>query len=433
MLHFVTHEFAEDVPAAWLDFNQDEAPLPIEEDVAESQIFLPYLYFDWDPESRSRRSGRPWMGLMARSYLATKRSPLPDLEGLILLQATSQPLSFYEVVRSDPGEGMLLRDVLMGGETEVIERTASRMMRPGDIGYGQLCKLPEVTTLGRWAPLCIPPGRKTAIIRLRGGLRKKIAKQNRELTAADLIRYREEIRAEYLDIRDAMRTPPRLTNTDGDPLVLHTLTFHTGSAHAAFEALAPLAKGASKKDLLEGAKLDDDGTLLSVEIQWLKKGNRMHRDWDNTILGHITISGQSLVVEVNSEKRAERIRVEIERRLGILVTHRKTVTQPPEAMLGKAERKRSKGASEELSAEPELDQQMREEVQRQFENWIFQKVPALGGRTPLEAVADPDGKEMVEALLLEWERQSEKIAGPGLFHPDINAIRRLLQLEPSAP
>ena len=75
---------------------------------------------------------------------------------------------------------------------------------------------------------------------------------------------------------------------------------------------------------------------------------------------------------------------------------------------------------------------MQAEMQRQVENWIFQKVPALGGRTPLEAVADADGKEIVESLLLDWERQTETMASPGVFCPDINAIRRLLQLAPSA-
>jgi hypothetical protein len=436
MLQFVGHRFADNILAAWLDFNQDESPLSPEEDVAEGEIFVPYLLFDWEPEPRSRRR-RDWpgMGLVARSYLATEGSSLSALEGLILEQATRQPLSFYEVVRSDPGERMVLRDVLIGGETEVIERTASRMMQPGDLGYGQMCRLPEVTTLGRWAPLCIPPRQKAAIVRLRGKLRKKIAKQDRELTAADLIHYRDEIRTVYLDVRDAMRTPPRLTNTDGDPLVLHTLTFRVGSAHAAFEALARLAWGVSKKELLETAELEDDGTLCSVEIPWLKKGNRMHKEWETTILGHIRISRRSLVVEVNSEKRAARIRDEIERRLGILVTHQKTVKQCPEAMLEKAKRKRSVAevSSEGLSAEPELNQEMREEVQRRFEDWIFQKVPALGGRTPLEAVADADGKEIVESLLLDWERQNEKMSGLGVFHPDINAIRRLLQLTPSAP
>jgi SEC-C motif/Protein of unknown function (DUF2384) len=437
MLQFARHRFADNVLAAWLDFNQDESPPSLEEDVAEGQIFLPYLLFDWDPEPR-RRNARPEMGLVARSYLSTRGRHLGKLEGLIFVQATTQPLSFYEVLRSDPGEGMVLRDVLIGGETEVIERTASRMMQPGDLGYGQMCRLPDVTTLGRWAPLCIPPGKKAAIVGLRGKLRKKIAKQNRELTAADLIRYREEIRTVYLDVRDVMRIPPRLTNTDGDPFMLHTLTFRVGSAHAAFEALAPLAGRISKKELLETAELDEDGTLFSVEIPWIKRGNRMHKEWENTILGHIRISRRSLVVDVNSEKRAERIRGEIEKRLGILATHQKTVKQSPKATLEKAEgmrtapRPASKVGPEGLSAEPELSQQMREEVQRHFEDWIFQKVPALGGRTPLEAVADPDGKEIVESLLLDWERQTEKMADPGVFHPDINAIRRLLQLTPSA-
>jgi hypothetical protein len=73
---------------------------------------------------------------------------------------------------------------------------------------------------------------------------------------------------------------------------------------------------------------------------------------------------------------------------------------------------------------------MQAEFQRRAENWIFQKVPALGGRTPLEAVGDPDGKEIVESLLLDWERRTENIADPGAFHPDINAIRQLLKLTP---
>jgi hypothetical protein len=67
-------------------------------------------------------------------------------------------------------------------------------------------------------------------------------------------------------------------------------------------------------------------------------------------------------------------------------------------------------------------------VQEQVEAWIHQNVPALGGRTPLEAVGDPDGREMVEALLLGWERHFEGPAAPGSIKPDIDAVRRLLNL-----
>jgi hypothetical protein len=436
MLTFARQNFADDVLDAWLDFNQDESPIPLEEDVDEGQIFLPYLLFDWGPRTRRRR-GSAGMGLVAQAYLLKQGSRLAQLERLILDQATTQPVTFYEVVHCHPGDRMLLRDALIGGETEVAERTASRTLRPGDLAYGQLCRLPEVVTLGRLAPIAILPGRKVAIVGLRARLQKKIAKQNRELTAADLIRYQEEIRTTYLDIRDAMRIPPRLTNTDGDPFLSHTLTFRVGSAHAAFEALAPMAWGVSKQELLQNAELDADGTLRSAEIPWLKKGNRMQRDWDNTILGQIKISSRSLVVDVNSEKRATKIRQEIERRLGILAVHQKTVTQTTDAMMKKRRGKTAHGAASEAglnrpSPQPEFSQEMKVELQQLAERWIFQKVPALGGRTPLEAVRTADGKEIVESLLLQWERQNENIDDPTFFLPDVNAVRRLLKLIPSA-
>jgi hypothetical protein len=56
----------------------------------------------------------------------------------------------------------------------------------------------------------------------------------------------------------------------------------------------------------------------------------------------------------------------------------------------------------------------------------------LGGRIPLEAVGDADEKEIVESLLLDWERQNEKITDPQVFRPNIDELRRLLKLPPSA-
>jgi SEC-C motif len=438
LLNFAFRKFAGAIHAAWLDFNQDESPVPFEDDEAERQIFFPYFLFDWDPDRpRHRRGRQPREGIVARSFMLQGGSRLEELELLILKQATTQPVSFYEVVQCDPGRRMVLRDVLVGGETEVVERTASKVFRPGDLGYGQLCKLPEVTVLGRMAPLRMLPARKVEVVGLRASLRKKIAKQNRELAAADLIRYGEEIRSVYLNVRDAMRRPPQFTNTDGDPFLFHTLTFRSGSAHAAFEALAPLAWGVSKKELLEQAELDQDGALRSVQIPWIKKGNRKFPTWENTILGHITVSERSLVAEVNSQKRATKLRQEVERSLGILAVHESTVVKTPEEMLTEREPREdphgaaSKAESSGSLLDPKMRAQAEAEFQREVDTWIYQKIPALGGLTPFEAVVNPDGKELVEALLLDWERKNEEPAGPDFLRPDVNAIRRLLKLNTS--
>jgi len=43
-----------------------------------------------------------------------------------------------------------------------------------------------------------------------------------------------------------------------------------------------------------------------------------------------------------------------------------------------------------------------------WDGWIDQKLPALGGKTPRQAVKTPDGKESVEALLLDASRHMNR-------------------------
>lgn len=435
MLKFGRRRFEGQLLEAWLDFNQTLFPKPLDELGAEREIFYPYFLFDWDPDrSPLRRGRRPKAGIVARAFMEEKAKRLSDLELLILEQSIVQPLSFYEVIDCSPGHGMMLRDVLMGGETFVEEHSGSQYACRGDLAYGQLCRLPDVTTLSRMAPIVIPPRRKAEVVELRVALRRKIAKLNRDLAAEDLIHYRDKIRTVYLDIRDALHAPPRLTNTDGDPLAFHTLTYQVGSAQVAFDALASLAWGESKEDLLEDADFDENDALRGVSFDWRKEGNAMHPTWDNTIMGHIGISGRSMVVDVNSAQRAKMIREEIDKRLGMLAVLKETQVKTPEQMIEEGKRKKtSEGRLRDADADgqeldPEAQQEMREFLQEEFNAWVHLKIPALGGRTPMEAVAEPDGREIVESLLLEWERGGERATSPGVFRPDFGAVRKLLNL-----
>jgi hypothetical protein len=435
MLKFARRKFEDGLIVAWMDFNQTAFPQPLEELEGEAQIFFPYFLFDWDPDQPPLRRGRrPKSGIVARAFMEEKSKRLSVLELLILEQSIRQPLSFYEVIHCDPGHGMKLRDVLIGGETTVEEHAGSQHVQRGDLVYAQVCRLPEVTTFNRMAPIAIPPRKKAEVVELRLELRRKIAKQNRDLAAEDLIHYREKIRSVYLDVRDALRTPPRLTNTDGDPIKFHTLEYEVGSALVAFEALAPLAWGESKQDLLETAEVDENGVLRSVSLDWRKQGNAMHPTWDNTILGHIRISERSMTVEVNSDNRAHKIRKEIEKRLGMLAVLKETHAKSPEQMLEEGKRRKATEAkllAAETNGEtvaPEARHELQKFLQEEFNAWVHMKIPALGGRTPMEAVTDPDGREIVESLLLEWERSGEAATGRGTFRPDVDVVRKMLNL-----
>jgi hypothetical protein len=437
IMRFAARKFGEIVDEAWQDFNMSDLPDAMVDRATEDQIFMPFFLFHWDPDGSSRNKHTPGKGgVVMRWYTLEKAKRLTELDRTFLEQAATQPVSFHEVLKTEPGERIVLRDLLIGSENEVIERSASRTLRPGDIAYAQVWNLSGFAILGCCAPLGIPPSKKVEVFALRKKLRKKIAKRNRDLSPGDLIRYADDVREAYLNIRDALYFPPVLRNTDGDSIVFHTLTFHVESAEAALDALAPLAMGRSKEDLLEGAEFDETGKLRSLTFDWLKKGNRKFSSWNNTILGSICISGESLVAEVNSAKRAARLRAEIENRLGAMATHLSTVVRSPEKLLESSRTEKAareefdEDFPDEILMDPEVKKLAAESVQKLVEDWVHQKIPVLGNRTPLQAVRDPEGKEIVESLLLEWERRVEDGLYLSNIQPDLRAVRKLLDLGP---
>src|SRR5437899_4061124 len=396
MMEFAALYFAEEVEEAWKDFEMTDFPEPLDEREIERQIFMPYFLFHWDPfRPRSGKATRKHTGVVVEAYIMERKGQLSDVERLFFEQAAMQPVSFYEVLWSKGGERMELHDILMGGNTEVFEQSGSQGLQRGDILYAQIWNLKGYSILGCTAPIRIPPKWKSEVIGLRRKLRKRIAKQNRDLTAEDLVRYTEDIREAYLDIRDGLYAPPRFANTDGDPLAFYTLTFRIESPEAAFEALAPLAVGRSKEELLEDAEFDGEGKLRGVQFDWLTKGNKKMSTWKNTILGTIKLSERSLIAEVNSEKRADRLRAEIEKRLGSGATHQSTVAKAVDELLaesfkhGKDEARMDEEAVEEILRDPEVRKQLEEKMQEQVDAWVHEKVPALNGRTPMQAVKDP--------------------------------------------
>ena len=212
------------------------------------------------------------------------------------------------------------------------------------------------------------------------------------------------------------------------------MTYRIESVESALDALSPLAIGHSREDLLSDAELGEDGKLQSVEIDWVREGNRKIKSLDNTILGRIKISEGVLIADVNSENRAQQLRKEIEKRLGSMAVHESTLVQTLDDMRKSASQESAEdkelheAKNEALLADPKAREFLQAMVQKQVEGWVHEKIPALCGRTPLEAVRDPDGREMVEALLLQWERNDERGISPDQIRPDIGAIRRLLNL-----
>jgi hypothetical protein len=152
---------------------------------------------------------------------------------------------------------------------------------------------------------------------------------------------------------------------------------------------------------------------------------------ENTVLGHIKVEAGRLSAEVNSAKRATALRALLEQRLpGARVLP--SVVQSSHALVEQAHARALAGGplppdadQERLMAMPEVQAALRETLRRHYHSWPDEQLPALGGRTPREAVQDSDGREAVQALLRQFERDMKR-QDPALTAGIIDELRATL-------
>ena len=379
---------------------------------------------------------------MVRWYMLEKSKQLTAMQRMFLAQATTQPLSFYEVVWNEPGERMRVWDVLLGGETKVIERSGSLTLAAGRPSLAQIWHQPELAVFGSYGTHLHSAGQEDRSHRTPKQTEGRIAKKNRYLAPHDLLRYADLIRATYLGTRDRLFASAGAVQYGRRPAaVSHADVSDRVRGSGVSEWLAPLAVGHSREELLDDAELSDDGKLRKVDIDWIKEGNRKFKTWHKTILGHIKISEGRVIAEVNSENRAKRLRREIAKSGSVRWRSTKAPSPKRWKRCGRIRHKKMQIGKQNCTT-PRwrrcwADSEVRNDpgshpCRSKSKAGFTRRSLRWAGARRREAVRDPDGKEMVEALLLDWERRDERDVSPNQIRPDISVLRRLLNLAPQA-
>ena len=363
-------------------------------------------------------------------FLHEEVESCPDFHREFIEQACKSHPSFFLVESTEPGRAIDLKDILTGRRFHVLEQSASRTLRAGDLTFTCVVTAGGASIMIGASPWIIPPAWHLPVIEFRDKLRRR-----RLLTRDDLLEYEIEIRQCCHQVVQAILHPalPSLQNTDGDPIELTTMTYALGlTAAEAFERLRPLATLDSDVHI-DGEVYDSVGAIAAAELTWIKAGNRQHKDWDNTTLGTLRLDGERLVVEVNSARRRNRIAKEIAKRFG--QTARLVETKVTD-VVKELEARRARGAgtarmvrSSPIDAErtPELAALEAELAQKHWDVWIDTKVPALGNRTPRQAAKTARGRERLEALLVDFARTAERSSS--VVRPDVEELRRRLGLD----
>ncbi len=402
---------------------------PADEDIKRQMpLFAPWMVFNWEVDASASAKNRPAIEgkTVAEILLQDPTCRLDSLERQLAEASNRNPYRFFEVLRVDPGKRVDLQDVLTGVTYTVQERSGSHYMKPHDLLFGRVAAIDEVNMFIGLIPYPIPPAYKVGLIELRNRLKAGKA----EITEADIRTGETEIRREFFLMDHFLHHPPTICNTDGDPLEPHKLIFEIDSPERVLDELASLSVTESKEEIVRNAHYNEDGSLQRVEWDWSRPGHKQSPGMSNTILGNLKIDGSRFTVEVNSANRAKKIRKTIEKRLGTTVRFKLdeiTPFRPQEVWESAQDPDRRESASDKfLIQNPEVQRALAESMRSHWEGWVDMKIPALGNRTPREAVRTADGREAVEALLIDFERG--KAVQPELNEFNRRGVQRVREL-----
>lgn len=325
----------------------------------------------------------------------------------------------YEVVAVQPGHGVTIRDLLIGGDpVDVIEVSGSRQMVQWDKLAARVIEHggKRVFT-GAMFPFTTERG-AALIDEMRvtlHGLAEKIgmAAQAFRDEAANVMREAAPKGLHIAQILASLHRPlPKLTNRDGDPIEFA-------------EARYPLMSG-ERKDVI--ARLNAEHHLRRTGARptkwdWVAQvserpsGGRStgegialdsHPDGDTgwVVLANVTLSGKQLELSANSRRRIESARAFIEPLIAGLIGEPEVAIKSVEDVMAE---KRDAPVSPRRSVPKRVEREVTQRfLDTHYRNWLDEKIPALDGKSPREAARDFEGREQLVALLKEMENREAR-------------------------
>lgn len=399
-------------------------------EVEEEERIRFYLFLDWFIYDYPLRSGLT----IVEEFSRQKEDRISDKDRFLLQRGKESYLSLYEVRSVIPNRGMTLRDLFTEEEIEVFEVSGTREMVKWDILFTRLIRLGSVSKLSGTATILPREVKDEVISSIKELWAKAIQEEGLERWSAFMKAYAHRV---YHLTVDRKRPEPTFV-TEEHHLIL--------ASEAIYDVLQfdPIGERLLKEfDFLLAEENEE-----SLSFDWLKRGpskvwetlplpenavvlmSQMLRSqgelkWSS--LGRVELSRQRLVLSCLSKERLERGKLRLQETIGRYIKHRVDKYEEISRKSRAATRKRpSEGPRPKGPEDYSVQAKFLEDWARSL---LDERIPALDGMTPREAVKTPEGRERVKELLRLWENAEERKRRRGEPCMDVNALRKMLGLE----
>jgi len=212
---------------------------------------------------------------------------------------------------------------------------------------------------------------------------------------------------EMIELLASAFRPPQLRNTAGEELAFHTLSWEVDDPDGLHDALTAAGFHGDPDDAGKWRIAEDTTGMKEAIVATL----RFDRD------------AGVLEAEMNSDERAAKVRSLVHE---ALPTARFVGDERRDLDEMRDEFGAGAGSGDSLDQnDPEVRRLLDEVIRAKEVEWLDLEIPALGGRTPREAVGDPIGREEVRQLLDSFPDPTP--GGPNGFDP--SRLRSLLGLD----
>jgi hypothetical protein len=393
------------------DAAYDEFPHDIGADSLHFQLFVPWSCCHFRVDGRAPID---W-------YLEERGRNLPFNDRAWLEAQRRARLGVWEVRAVQPGQGVSVTDLLTGEARFVEEVSGSKTLGVRDAMLARVVDHEGISVFAGCHPRPLPPQEADDVVKMvrlfaRAG-RGKFMKMDKVRAAATesflLVAWKNVV--ESMD----RRPPPTLHNTDGELVLMTTDHFAPSSPAALAEIERRLA---AEVDVIPP---DPDERGPERDYAFTRAGNKMHKNWDNTIVGRAFVGARDVRLEANSRERADVLRARFETLCAGLVSHRAREHVDP---MSKARKRKSDGRRSERVEEksPEAAAAVLAFKNEQYGAWLDQELPALDGKTPRQAVKTPTRRRQVEVILKEIEHRESREPEGARF--DVRQLRAELGL-----
>lgn len=333
--------------------------------------------------------------LPARYFLEAKAGRFTANELAFLREFDEARLTYIQLREFFPEEGYTLAEDIFDGKTiHLFDKKISRDLKPHDILSARLVPIPakDGHVLELLAGSIIPPDWKRDILDMIGDVAADFVnsgvpkKKHRAATPAEILKVLKDdpMLFYWMDMAiwhdKVFAPPPSLATTDGEELVFIQARFKCGDIASLRQAL--IKQRNFQHD--EGGR-DDSFTWLNAK---------------DIIIGSLRLDeGMGIAfLETNSRERLKKWEKKL-RTLGQVSLIDKS-EEPFESMAGRERDRDGSDTSRPDPLPPEALMELAPQLEKHFaEMWLKEKVPALGGRTPLEAARTHEGRLRLRELM----------------------------------